>query len=157
MPKTSKRIRLKDLRNDYNLSQASLAEKTGVSQAFLSSIEKGKRGIPDKLRNILLEEFHVDNLEDYEIEIEKSGVTNYSFDNKGQLTQGRDIDNPILRPEAIESKNGSSTLEVMSLVIQDYRKIVEILKEELKDVKEENKQLLENVAQLKNLLSKSKK
>ena len=39
MANTNKRIRLKELRKVYNLTQEEIAQKAGVSQAFLSAIE----------------------------------------------------------------------------------------------------------------------
>lgn len=49
--------RIKYLRNEYVVTQKELAAFLGVSQAFISAIETGTKGIPKNMADQLMREF----------------------------------------------------------------------------------------------------
>lgn len=127
--RTIKRLKLKELREDHGIAQGDIASKAGVSQAFLSSVECGRRPASDKLKQVLIDQFHVNNLEDYEIEVETDDVKGYSFLNNGQYNEGQsggtanyyDMKNqpPGQQPPSPEQSSPDS-LDVLTKVVNDY-------------------------------------
>lgn len=150
--RTIKRLKLKELREEHGIAQGDIASKAGVSQAFLSAVESGRRPASDKLKQVLIDQFHVNNLEDYEIEVETDDAKGYSFLNNGQYNEGQsggtanfyDMKNqpqePPTSPPNPPDQPSASTLEVMTEVVKDYLNKNSILQREKEELKEELKE-----------------
>ena len=170
---TIKRLKLKELREDYKIDRGDLAERAGFSKNFLSMVEKGRRGASDKLRQVLIDQFHVDNLEDYEIEVETDDVNGFSFDNHGQLNNGQkggtaayyDFKGQDLQTNpATLTSSKPTTLDVMTSVVNDYlnknqelQRDKDKLNEELSEAKKKIEELESTVLSLQNKLDRLSK
>ena len=164
--RTVKRLRLKELREDHGIAQGDIAAKAGISQAFLSTVESGRRPASDKLKQVLIDEFHVDNLEDYEIEVETDDVKSYSFSNAGQYieSQSGGSSTYYAGQTPTQETNALPSLEIMTQVIQDYRNQIEDLRKERDDLKTEVRdcriqiqKFEKEIRSLRNKLAKVKK
>lgn len=143
MANTNKRIRLKELRKDYNLTQEEIANKAGVSQAFLSAIEKGKRGPSQKLKDVLCKDFCVDNIQEYEYEVERISK-NSVYENNGQHNEGKVL-RPVFQGCATnqDTKDTTSSVEVLTKVIADYLNRIQNLTQENESLRQEMERLIE--------------
>lgn len=168
--RTIKRLKLKELREEHGIAQGDIAAKAGVSQAFLSAVENGRRPASDKLKQVLIDQFHVDNLEDYEIEVETDDIKGYSFNNAGQYIESQSGGNSSYydykgqSPISQQENSQLPSLEIMTQVIQDYRNQIEDLrrerdeiKQELRDAKEEIRGLEQEVKNLQKKVIRLKK
>lgn len=170
---TIKRLKLKELREDYKIDRGDLAERAGFSKNFLSMVEKGRRNASDKLKQVLIDQFHVDNLEDYEIEVETDDVNGFTFDNHGQVNNGQkggtaayyDLKGQDLQTApANPTPSTPATLDVMTSVVNDYlnrnqelQRDKEKLNEELSEAKRKIEELENSVLTLQNKLARLSK
>lgn len=170
---TIKRLKLKELREDYKIDRGNLAERAGISKNFLSMVEKGRRGASDKLRQVLIDQFHVDNLQDYEIEVETDDVNGFTFDNHGQFNNGQkggtapyyDFKGQDLQTAPVTpATSNPATLDVMTSVVNDYlnrnqklQRDKEKLNEELSEAKRKIAELESTVLSLQNKLDRLSK
>lgn len=152
---TIQRLKLKELREDHGISQGDIAAKAKVSQAFLSAVESGKRPASEKLKQVLIDQFHVDNLEDYEIEVETDDVKSFSFSNIGQYVDGQSggtatyydmkgqqpsqPQEPQQAPPNPPAQPSAATVDVLTEVVKDYLNKNSILQREKEELKEELK------------------
>lgn len=160
--RTIKRLKLKELREDYNIPQADLASKAGVTQSFLSMVESGRRGASDKLKKVLIDHFNVDNLEEYEIEVVTDDGQRYSFANNGQYIDGQtggtsnyydmkvqataqqskqQSAQPPVQPQEPSQTQSTSQLEVMTSVVKDYLDRNIELQQTKRKLEQENEEL----------------
>lgn len=173
--RTIKRLKLKELREDHGIAQGDIAAKAKVSQAFLSTVESGRRPASEKLKQVLIDQFHVDNLEDYEIEVETDDVKGYSFSNNGQYNDeqsGGSANYYDMKGQAQESQQSTpnppdqpiaSTLDVMTEVVKDYlnrnselqRAYNELLQEK-QDLEAKYKVATDQIANLENEVKRLK-
>ena len=120
---------LKELRENHGIVKGDIASKAGVSQAFLYAVESGRRPVSNKLKQILIDHFNVDNIEDYEIEVETDDVKGYSFMNNGQYndgqsggtsnyyeTNGQSQESQTSGPE----QSSPDSFDVLTKVVSDY-------------------------------------
>lgn len=170
---TIKRLKLKELREDYKIDRGDLAERAGISKNFLSMVEKGRRGASDKLKQVLIDQFHVDNLEEYEIEVETDDANGFTFDNYGQVNSGQeggtaayyDLKGQTLQNAPAQPiKSTPDTLDVMTSVVNDYlnrnqelQRDKDKLNEELSEAKKRIGELEDTVLSLQNKLARLSK
>lgn len=157
--RTIKRLRLKELREEHGIAQGDIASKAGISQAFLSAVESGRRPASDKLKQVLVDQFNIDNIEDYEIEVETDDVKGYTFANNGQYNDGQSggqanyydmkgQPQTQITPtaDATTSESISTTpLEVMTSVVKDYLERNNVLQQDKKQLEIENEQLKKRI------------
>jgi len=172
--RTIQRLKLKELREDHGISQGDIAAKAKVTQAFLSLVESGRRPASKKLKQVLIDQFHVDNLEDYEIEVETDDVKSYSFLNNGQYIDGQsggtatyyDMKGqqpsqpqvPQQSPPDSPNQSSAATVDVLTEVVKDYLNKNNILQREKEELKEELKEARLKILELeKRVDSLSKK
>lgn len=172
--RTIKRLKLKELREEHGIAQGDIASKAGVSQAFLSAVESGRRPASDKLKQVLIDQFHVDNIEDYEIEVETDDVKGYSFSNNGQYNDGQSggqanyydmKGTPQSSPQQSPPEpTSASPLDVMTNVVKDYldrnkelQQDKDKLQEELNEAKRKIREMENTILALNSKLAKLQK
>lgn len=107
------RLNVAAIRSKYGLTQVQLAQKLGIPQGFLSSIENGKRSLPADKRKRLLEVCPVGDIAEYTLDDEGSD-SRYSGTTAADNTANEDSNNT----ETII--NDSAVIErLLSMIQQD--------------------------------------
>ncbi len=177
--RTIQRLKLKELREDHGISQGDIAAKAKVTQAFLSLVESGRRPASKKLKQVLIDQFHVDNLEDYEIEVETDDVKSYSFLNNGQYIDGQSggtatyydmkgqqpsqPQEPQQSPQNPPNQSSAATVDVLTEVVKDYlnkngelQRAYNVLLQEKQDLEAKYKVAIDQIANLDNEVKRLK-
>lgn len=161
------------LRKELGLSQKELAEKLGIRQSFLSSIETGKSPLPANKRPLLMSLCHPHHLDDYIIgaptpHTGAHGQAHPSFIDGNETNMFKELLNYFheqahhekdehheqlhMQLNSYQERNDRLTEknEALQEKIEILNDRIEQLRQELLEVKSENLNLKEQLLNLKN-------
>lgn len=153
------RYRLLELRKEYGKTQKELADALGVTQGFLSSVEKGRNAFPNDRVEDLRKFFPDANLEDYEIRNEGYAVATHSMGSNNRYSEIKinDLDSLKQLTSALERISGENDkiISEYDRLRADVIKLTEQLdaeRQRYEQAREREFELKEEILRLKELL-----
>lgn len=150
------RLNLAQIRSEYGISQLALAERLGVKQSFLSNVERGKCNLPADKLDMVIEMFHIDDINVYYIDVEDVVNTAKTHsDNTNSIINDTAILDRIVSvvEKMTEMQNANETEAQARLNRLQCRN--DVLSNQVDNLREELTRLLQENFTLKELLIKN--
>lgn len=165
-------IDLREFRRIRNIKQRELAEKLGITQSFLSNIERGRSPLPaDKMQRII-EIYEIESLDEFVVYDERDKVNggNVNSNNVNSTINDMESMSEVMREIIASSKSGDKEVsgavselvkrygEMMDSVMRRNGQLLEKsdeLRSELDAARKENDELRKQILDLRTILIKN--